>query len=128
MYVLPFPHFCINEKIAYSGDGVYLFSALDEPDSRHETTRSSLVPPNVSAFPKTWSFSVIHIYPKAIAYDSIDGELSSDEGNPVEETTALPQIPVIFPRRGFTGARNVETIKDGMSLPHSSSSISLFIL
>ena len=42
-------------------------------------------------------------------HDEIDG--ASDEG--IKELVFYPEIPVVLPRSRFTGACNVETVKDG---------------
>ena len=43
---------------------------------------------------------------------------NADENVASGDTNYYPDVPVVMPRSGFSGACNVETVKDG-ELPHS---------
>jgi len=83
--------------LSYSDDGIYLFSATDNPDSDsgHPIGQSTIISPNRD------SLHSVEVQDHLIQ----DMPLSLD-GN------YQPNVPLILPRTRYTGARNVSTIKD----------------
>ena len=88
---------------AYSGDGVYLYSTLDDPE---ESRSLSELPKEGSAMSSSLTNYI--------------EETETEEPEIEEETEyemaddGLPGLPTVYPQRKFVGARNVETVKDGM--------------
>ncbi|KAE9410559.1 WD40 repeat-like protein [Gymnopus androsaceus JB14] len=109
--------------LSYSSDGVYLFSILDDLESG-DTPTSNIVSPNSKRrkvddlMP---SSSNTEESGEGMEIDELLTRLQEEQEeededideSPSEEPEALyPRVPVVNPRRRYTGARNVETVKD----------------
>ena len=130
---------------AYSSDAVYLYSTRDDPTDSVER-QSSVVKPNdkqdarpSTSYPQSAGASSRHS-PAAdgvedgeqavrVISEDVGGEMDvSKDGNEQEEEEEEENIddslrletkfraPIVLPRARYAGARNVETVKDGMSV------------
>jgi WD repeat-containing protein 42A len=130
---------CRDLITAYSSDAVYLFSTRDDPHSE-EQAMASILPPNDErregqASGGTAAGDVpAETNPTAeeeeleaegdddddsgMAWEHSDESLDIDIGdNPRGGDSAChPKVPVVYPRRRYAGACNVQTIKDGEPL------------
>ncbi|KAF5369926.1 hypothetical protein D9758_001012 [Tetrapyrgos nigripes] len=115
--------------LSYSGDGVYLFSTLDDPedpeDSPAPETKTSLkskrrrLSDSEEQLPAYSSSSDTDPLPVERDEDEEDEgdedsdeeEIHDEEMDPPEELYQ-PGVPIIRPRRRYAGARNVDTVKD----------------
>jgi hypothetical protein len=121
----------LNHITAYSSDAVYLYSTRDEPQSERvptrvpilsrNTKRRKLDPPDEavesSQSPDTHGVDIemMDCEVDQSDADDVDEELCNENNEPEESTDVdiHGSIPVILPRTRFSGACNVETIKDG---------------
>jgi len=93
--------------LSYSGDGVYMFSTLDEPKIKEDA-----------------SSSLPSVLPSTKETQAEDTDVDSDSDMNLNDSTTLgefvssswddhgPNVPIIGSRRHYTGARNVDTVKD----------------
>lgn len=128
--------------IAYSGDGVYLFSTLDEPSEKDvSSTFASTVTPAEKRCKisenREESKVKFGLYDRGMAVDEEDMALEEEDAESEEqydcgedstedtlgedeaakmELIYYPKVPVILPRKRYFGTRNVDTTKDGMAL------------
>lgn len=128
--------------IAYSGDGVYLFSTLDEPSEKDvSSTFASTATPAEKRCKisenREESKVISGLYDRGRAVDEEDmaleeegtdseeqydcGEDSTEDTLGEDEAAKMeliyyPKVPVILPRKRYFGSRNVDTTKDGMAL------------
>jgi WD repeat-containing protein 42A len=90
--------------LSYSGDGVYMFSTHDEPEIKEDAS-----PSLPSVLPST----------KETPAEDTDIDSDMDESITLREFVLSssddhgPKVPIIGPRQHYTGARNVDTVKDG---------------
>ena len=120
--------------LAYSADAVYLYSTRDPPEDK-PISQSSIISPNkrrrldsFSCHSKCSSDGVDTVTPNGSTLEDLDGStdisfhlrreenanLTDVEGREEELQIADSlQLPVVYPRRKFVGACNVETVKDG---------------
>lgn len=130
-----------NRTLAYSGDGIYLYSTRDDPDIKDSVASeaSPLLSPNIKRR------KLEDVKDDDCAFDAMDedideyeamsfdpGEVTDEDGDEnedgdddeddddeihdifrVDEPDYHPHVPVILPRKRYLGARNVATIKDG---------------
>ncbi|KAF8812472.1 WD40 repeat-like protein [Phlegmacium glaucopus] len=92
--------------LSYSGDGVYIFSTHDEPEIKDDASPSLQ--------------SMVPSVKESASFDARD--VDTDEPITFEESPLSflddafdvhgPNVPTIRPRRRYTGARNVATVKD----------------
>ncbi|KAJ3815513.1 WD40 repeat-like protein [Lentinula aff. lateritia] len=115
--------------LSYSSDGVYLFSTLHDPESSSSLS-STIVPPNLkrrrisreSEYPSTSSSTVSSSPPSegaAVNLDFLQGENEDSEEDDVvdplrgeEQKAFYSWTDIVTPYRRFSGARNVDTVKD----------------
>ncbi|KIK68111.1 hypothetical protein GYMLUDRAFT_256897 [Collybiopsis luxurians FD-317 M1] len=113
--------------LSYSADGVYLFSTLDDPESSQSSSPSpTIVLPNSkrrkvseSGSSSSSASSPSSTEPDVMDIDNSEGTSEEDEGEdegeegPVEESrNYYPWVSTVHPRRRYSGARNVDTVKD----------------
>ncbi|CAA7259796.1 unnamed protein product [Cyclocybe aegerita] len=90
--------------LSYSDDGVYLFSTKDEENHANDMSKS----------PVTKSANLMHV----LDIDAPEHERTSWSAEPSEPFSALdvedgePGMPIVMPRRRYTGSRNIATVKD----------------
>ncbi|KAF8913931.1 WD40-repeat-containing domain protein [Gymnopilus junonius] len=109
---------------SYSGDGVYLFSTKDEPKVNEDFFRGSQSP--LHAEVRFYYNEIIpDISPREVRTEGAD-ESGEQDRTPQRAVLSLfdhlvssshevdprPDVPIVMPRRRYTGARNVMTVKD----------------
>ncbi|KAI3612177.1 wd repeat-containing protein [Moniliophthora roreri] len=119
--------------LSYSGDGVYLYSTMDEPEDE-KPRQGSVLPSNSKATSKRRSPPVGEEgtededtemivsenkdnddkEEEEEEEDDDDDEDYEDEDqyNPRTSEAFHPWVPVILPRMRYAGARNIDTVKD----------------
>lgn len=124
-------------KTAYSGEGVYLYSTYDEIASKDDLTSPTLalLPKDIKPGNNKHDSPVLKVpkHPDEIFESSSNvedaDEIVTDSDEDDDDNLRTPthfeedysnseqnyesQTPVVLPRRRFSGARNVATIKDG---------------
>lgn len=128
---------------AYSSDAVYLYSTLDDVTENVALPQSSIVRRNRrrTRKPEATSNAAGSAIPDTLMEQDIDRYLELEterevgQGSESEESTPeelgetetevdedednyenpryYPGVPIVYPRRRFPGACNVETVKDG---------------
>ncbi|KAF8974529.1 WD40-repeat-containing domain protein [Flammula alnicola] len=99
--------------LSYSGDGVYLYSTKDDPESRDDLSSSppSVLPSNAgNDTPRSEPAQVNGSSPSR-TYGIVTSLLDEFSSLHTPEESQ-PNVPVVMPRRRYAGARNVATIKD----------------
>lgn len=106
---------------AYSGDAVYLYSTLDDTETKDSisSSQSPLLDPN-SKGGKSGS-DITNLRSKSDPNDmEVDEDVGDDDDTSkvdeefeADESHCQSGVPIINPRQRFSGARNVATIKDG---------------
>jgi hypothetical protein len=132
--------FAADFTIAYSSDGVYLFSTRDEPQSNDLSKRSTILSRNPKRrkldrkYLEDHKELNAHDTPGVLDVEMVDKEegpsptenpevnayhgekVSEDEDNDsdgLDDDIIYSSVPTIHPRVRFSGACNVETVKDG---------------
>lgn len=103
---------------AYSADAVYLFSTLDSPTEPEPHRVQARVPSNHTTSrkdPDTLDMLVSSLEGRSDEEAAIDLDDEDDaEELDYEERNEYSQLPVVLPRQRYVGARNVDTVKDGV--------------
>ncbi|KAL0949522.1 hypothetical protein HGRIS_009573 [Hohenbuehelia grisea] len=116
--------------LSYSSDAVYLYSTKDDPSETTDTP-STLLPPNPP--PISIPIATSDADSASIPLLAEDGSANSREDSPDYQSMFTgddsddemefdgadedrpdwrPNVPIVLPRRSFTGTCNVETVKD----------------
>ncbi|KAJ3827036.1 WD repeat-containing protein [Lentinula raphanica] len=113
--------------LSYSADGVYLFSTLDDPESSDgiSSSSSSIISPNLKrrrhhrethsaeSSPLTEGHAMdINEWSTHAPQEDTDDDQDEDENEDEERPEFYPWVDTVRPLRRFSGARNVETVKD----------------
>ncbi|KAF8205010.1 WD repeat-containing protein [Pholiota molesta] len=98
--------------LSYSGDGVYLYSSKDDPESKDNmsTATSSVLPSKTDNDSSVSEATEEHDTPPSHLRGVVTSLL--DEFSPRLRQEAGHHVPTVMPRRCYVGARNVATIKD----------------
>lgn len=110
----------LMDSLAYSGDAVYLFNVQDEPDvkfSRSKETPDSGCSTMIGQM-KCSNALESQYHNDSVSIDSADsciGDLYEAAMMEVDDESGAhsSKVPVVFPRIRFSGACNMETVKDG---------------
>ncbi|KAK7060611.1 hypothetical protein VNI00_001377 [Paramarasmius palmivorus] len=107
--------------LSYSGDGVYLYSTLDDPEDGEKRRKGTVLPRNkVDVKRRRLSNDDQGAHSSSSSAEDDEGEHDQDEEESDDDMDEdndngenfYPEVPTILPRMRYAGARNVDTVKD----------------